>query len=1003
MKIDDPKTYDYVKYMLDHYNPTNEGFKEKGLKEVAMIDSRIMDDTNKVIGQSVFMLKGKDFSNKIDEFIAGLKKGQKENKLNEEYIEDLKHKIFVPDDDDNSASNALSSHYSVHLNKYLDILSGAYASTLEGEGNGHSTIDKEGNLISSDYTFENFKKSYESFYIEEDSANINFAISDSFKNRPIVRGNYMFLTKEQYLQDKDKIIDYLKNKIAFGNFTSRHMHISSSKAFNDDNSEVLPANIKSAFDEEELKKLNNAKSFNIIYDKQHINYQNSSHAKNDLSNADYLLNKNVLSDNSFTLSVNNGETGYKSVDLPFNYYLSENDKPIYKADSKLKFKEKSDIVGSKYYISNTHNDTDIAIKEYKKILLSELKDDENFNKLTKEEQNTAINETLSNIVENMNEVHKDDKENIKKYQVFLNSEKWGNQRLTQYIGNVDTQTEEFNYNTIKKDDPTLQEGQTKVAVKGIKGKKVTKITYKVDRATGELMDPVSEVVEDTKPIDEVVLIGTKKVIPASTIEDIAKTTKVSKEVIKGKTIYEADSSLDFEKKNEIKKPIDGEKEITTISQKGQKDQVSEKITKESVDGLTKVGNKKVEIKKEGDITITTTTIYEVDKNTGKLINPKVSVNKSTNFGNIEDIAKTTKVSKEVIKGKTIYEADDSLDFEKKNEIKKVIDGEKEITTISQKGQKDKISEKIIKKSQDGLIKIGNKKVETKKDGDITITTTTIYEVDKNSGKLINPKVSVNKSADMKKVEDISAKTTHTDIDYNKVYVGQADLKYKEEKIFQKGVKGKKEITQIGSGKATEKVIAKATSEIIGIGNRNIEEKEVEINGKKGKKLTTTIWEVDKNTGKLINPKVTSKTIFNMENIEDIAKKSMHWTNIEDIAKRTSIPAEKIQDIAKKNSIPAEKIQDIAKKTSIPTEKIQDIAKIDDKEIVKTSNEKTISVNKDIKTNNTATTTNNTEKQTIMPVSSTNVQTGIENINPALISAVLSSVGLALTNKKKKED
>lgn len=363
MKIDDPKTYDYVKYMVDHYNPTNEGFKEKGLKEVAIIDSRIMDDTNKVIGQSVFMLKGKDFSNKIDEFIAGLKKGQKENKLNEEYIEDLKHKIFVPDDDDNSASNALSSSYSVHLNKYLDILSGAYASTLEGEGNGHSTIDKEGNLINSDYTFENFKKSYESFYIERDSANINFAISDSFKNRPIVRGNYLFLTKEQYLQDKDKIIDYLKNKIAFGNFTSRHTHISSSKAFNDDNSEVLPANIKSAFDEEELKKLNNAKSFNIIYDKQHINYQNSSHAKNDLSNADYLLNKDVLSDNSFTLRVDNGTAGYKSVDLPFNYYLSENDKPIYKADSKLKFKEKSDIVGSKYYISNTHNDTDVAVRD----------------------------------------------------------------------------------------------------------------------------------------------------------------------------------------------------------------------------------------------------------------------------------------------------------------------------------------------------------------------------------------------------------------------------------------------------------------------------------------------------------------------------------------------------------------------------------------------------------------------------------------------------------------
>ena len=63
-----------------------------------------------------------------------------------------------------------------------------------------------------------------------------------------------------------------------------------------------------------------------------------------------------------------------------------------------------------------------------------------------------------------------------------------------------------------------------------------------------------------------------------------------------------------------------------------------------------------------------------------------------------------------------------------------------------------------------------------------------------------------------------------------------------------------------------------------VDNNAIENKEVvtgnvKVNGKDAKKITTTIYEVDKKTGKLINPKSTVKTILNAEKIEDIAKKS----------------------------------------------------------------------------------------------------------------------------------
>lgn len=369
------------------------------------------------------------------------------------------------------------------------------------------------------------------------------------------------------------------------------------------------------------------------------------------------------------------------------------------------------------------------------------------------------------------------------------------------VGNKKVNTEKLPFKTVEKIDKTLKEGQTKVVTKGVNGKKITKITYKVDRTSGELTDPVSEVVEDTKPVDEVVLVGTKKVVPAKPIEDIAKTTKTTKETIKAKVSYEADDTLEFEKQNVVKKPVDGEKEVTTISQKGKKDVVTEKVIKDKVDGLIKVGNKKIEVDTKDGVTTTTITVYEVDKTTGKLVNPKVTVKKTAKIGMIEDIAK-------------------------------------------------KVSSK--------------------------------------------------------------------DINYETTYVAKADLEYEKQEVFQKGVKGTKEITQVGSEKPVEKITKKPVDEIIGVGNKKVVTENVKVNGKDAKKITTTIYEVDKKTGKLINPKSTVKTILNVEKIEDIAKKVISAEKIQDIAKKV-MPATKIEDIAKK-TIPAKKIEDIAKKTSKDNEK-----------------------------------------------------------------------------------
>ncbi|PWV47772.1 surface rod structure-forming protein G, partial [Finegoldia magna] len=269
--------------------------------------------------------------------------------------------------------------------------------------------------------------------------------------------------------------------------------------------------------------------------------------------------------------------------------------------------------------------------------------------------------------------------------------------------------------TGKKDEVTEKvtkqpvDGVTKVGNKQVEtttnddGSTTEKTTiYEVDPETGELTNPTTT----------------------------EKTTKKTTEKVPGKVKYVADDSLDFEEKKVEKAPVDGEKEVTTVSETGKDDVVTENIITPAEDGVTKVGNKKVETKTNEDGSTTeTTTIYDVDPDTGDLSNPTV-----TN-------EKTTKKTTEKVPGKVKYVADDSLDFEEKKVEKAPVDGEKEVTTVSETGKDDVVTENIITPAEDGVTKVGNKKVETKTNEDGSTTeTTTIYDVDPDTGDLSNPTV-----------------------------------------------------------------------------------------------------------------------------------------------------------------------------------------------------------------------------------------------------------------------
>ena len=81
------------------------------------------------------------------------------------------------------------------------------------------------------------------------------------------------------------------------------------------------------------------------------------------------------------------------------------------------------------------------------------------------------------------------------------------------IGNVEETKTVLKYGIIKKDDPTLEKGKTKVITPGKDGETVVKKTHAVDAATGALGAVTDTKKETTAAVDEVIAVGTKEPEP----------------------------------------------------------------------------------------------------------------------------------------------------------------------------------------------------------------------------------------------------------------------------------------------------------------------------------------------------------------------------------------------------------------------------------------------------------------------------------------------------------
>ena len=129
------------------------------------------------------------------------------------------------------------------------------------------------------------------------------------------------------------------------------------------------------------------------------------------------------------------------------------------------------------------------------------------------------------------------------------------------------------FETIKKDDPTLEEGKEKVIQEGVEG--VIKVTTTYETQKGEKVKGSEKVteVETVKKVDKIIAVGTK-----------GSKSEVTEKKVPFETIYKQDPSLKKGEEKVLQEGVEGVIKVTTTyeTQKGKKVDGSEKVTEETV-------------------------------------------------------------------------------------------------------------------------------------------------------------------------------------------------------------------------------------------------------------------------------------------------------------------------------------------------------------------------------------------------------------------------------------
>lgn len=331
------------------------------------------------------------------------------------------------------------------------------------------------------------------------------------------------------------------------------------------------------------------------------------------------------------------------------------------------------------------------------------------------------------------------------------------------------------YETIYERDDNLPKGTKETKTPGKKGIKATVKTY--SSTTLQLVSEKSDVVI-LQPQTEVIKVGTKPTVVTETISSLIRYIKDATRPVGSNVLTESDGEDGLRKITTTYDVNDKTGEVTirettsTIEKESKdiiykvaaKDKVEKRITEKS----TNIRFEKDETKDRSenpvtidgeDGTVTTTTTYDVDSETGK-VTEKVTVDRKEPTDTVIKVPAKSKVEEVLVPFTTKYEADNDLSAGQEQEITLGKNG-KTVTTITYDvdGKSGQVTESTLSQKEDSqtrVVKKGTKPqvivqvipIETEYLDDPTldkgqeieeageigeITLTTIYTVDERDG------------------------------------------------------------------------------------------------------------------------------------------------------------------------------------------------------------------------------------------------------------------------------
>ena len=388
------------------------------------------------------------------------------------------------------------------------------------------------------------------------------------------------------------------------------------------------------------------------------------------------------------------------------------------------------------------------------------------------------------------------------------------------------------FNTRYVADTNRAAGEKFTETEGVRGTTATTTTYSVNTETG-VVTPTKGQPQVVAPTDKVVKVGTKS------------TTQTT--VIPKGTVYQEDRDAEFESIATLSEGHDGSTMTTTTytlnEQNGEVTPKTETATVEKEDKIIKVGNRKTEITTEplktiyvGDESIEFEKKNEIDAGTPKKHTSTLRYHLDSMTGDLTNLKEE--------------EFSDIVEVPRKIAV-----GNKKVVTEPIRATNRYVGNEEKERGYSNLIEQG-------RDGSRTITT--IYTVNEKTGNLSNPTSAETSTPMTRNVYEVGAKPTITYLkEQNKIVKYTTRVKVDEDTGGLTDITSTETISEDG---AKDKIVTEELASPVRYEKDDTREKgneDIRTEGKTGTKVTTTTYEVNPKTGEVIptvhEPVITSAT------------------------------------------------------------------------------------------------------------------------------------------------